>query len=250
MRNKDRDRRMPPTKTTMAEPPPQGLAKRSVCWLWRLVPQRAWIVACGVVVFAGVLLVLIWMHRVRDSEISALIHNEAQYLLDRDLRAYRELFDPRAVIADKQHSLSWAGQEDIEERARPLRFSFLVHTVQSIEIDGETATARTTTRFAETEPDPLISDSNEEWHFVEIGGKWKITSLYYGLPPVQNTLVPLWGWFRGLPRTVLPAVAAAVIGGLILDWIRRRRERALLVQANDASSRKARRGTETRHCGL
>ena len=201
-------------KTATPEPPStgEGMVRRSA--RWALIA-----VLVAVIGFALVVVVLRLMdraHRGDTGEISALIQDEARCLLDRDLKAYRGLFDIHAIIIDKQHNLSWAGQEKIEERARPLRFSLLSHTVQDIDINGDTASAHTITTFAQTEPDPLVSDSSEEWRLAKTGGKWKIESFQYGLPEKQGPLKRLLRWLWDLPsQKALIALFIAVIAPLL-----------------------------------
>jgi len=124
-----------------------------------------------------------------EEAIRQLILLEGQGVVGQDIGGLMNLWSPEAVVADAKHTpdnlnddARWRGRDAIRERYVVLVFpgnpSLISPADVSIVIDGDKATATSTTRIgAETSP------GGDRWDFVRRDGRWWITGLTYNLEP-------------------------------------------------------------------
>jgi hypothetical protein len=121
--------------------------------------------------------------------IEALLIQEAQGVLRRDIRTLMSLWDEDGVITDAAHTPDdptddtvWRGLDAIRNRYVYIVFPGGATEAEprdvQITIEGRQATAQSTTSI-----DSELSPGGDRWTFVQRGGRWLIASLTYNLEP-------------------------------------------------------------------
>ena len=122
-----------------------------------------------------------------DEAIRALVQYEAELLVNKDIDQLMALWLPDGYVADARHTpdnatddLVWKGQYAVRDRYITVVFpgnpQFAQPEILSITIDGERATATSTTRIEKE-----VSPAGDRWTFRKLPDGWKIESLTYNL---------------------------------------------------------------------
>lgn len=124
-----------------------------------------------------------------EAALQALLRSEANAVVQQDIERLAELWAEDGTVVDAGHTpentvddASWRGRDAILDRYMVLVFPGNPQYADpgdiTIEISGDSATARSTTRIGDE-----VSPAGDRWEFRYTDGRWLITSLTYNLEP-------------------------------------------------------------------
>jgi len=126
-----------------------------------------------------------------EAAIRWLLEAESRGVVSKDMDLLTAIWVEDAVVTDAKHTsddssddASWQGVDAVLDRYVTLVFpgnpTVAAPADMQIVIDGDTATALSTTRINDE-----LSPGGDRWTFVKRGGRWFIQSLTYNLEPAK-----------------------------------------------------------------
>jgi ketosteroid isomerase-like protein len=124
-----------------------------------------------------------------EEAVMQLLNAEADAVVSQDIDRLMEIWDQDGVITDANHTPNnpsddrvWSGIAAIRERyvneVFPSAPSSATHPDAEVNIEGDTATALTTTTIGIDH-----APGGDRWTFARTNGRWLITSLTFNLEP-------------------------------------------------------------------